>query len=238
VYAGDVSGPATRVLLIDDEPDLRALVRFNLTAAGFEVEAVDTGAAGLAALEARRPAVVVLDLMLPDLPGVEICRRIRAREAHAGVGILMLTARGDEYDRMLGFEVGADDYVVKPFSVRELVYRVRALARRALPSEGAATSGELLRWRTLQMDPVRHRVHADGREISLRPLEFRVLKLLLERRDEVLTRSELLEHAWGITADISTRTVDTHMRRLREALGPHGDLVETVRGFGYRLRKE
>ena len=232
-----------RVLLVDDEPDLRQLVVFNLKDAGFEAEAVATGAAGIVAATKLRPAVVILDLMLPDLPGTEVCRRLREDPALSDVGILMLTARGDEYDRVLGFEVGADDYVVKPFSVRELVLRVRALVRRTKERQAARASattddGRRLRWRGLEVDVGRHRVHADGNELSLRPLEFKLLSMLLENPGRVFTRAQLLEEVWGTSGDLHTRTVDTHVRRLREKLGAYGEAVETVHGVGYRLRDE
>src|SRR5262249_27245046 len=158
--------------------------------------AVGTGQAGIVAAVRSRPAVIVLDLMLPDLPGTEVCRRLRADPATADVGILMLTARSDEYDRVLGFEVGADDYVVKPFSVRELVLRVRALARRTSERRVARASsepGRTLRWRTLEVDRDRHRVHVDGAELSLRPLELKLIVLLLEHPGKVFTRAALLE---------------------------------------------
>ncbi|HVY46190.1 MAG TPA: winged helix-turn-helix domain-containing protein [Minicystis sp.] len=228
-----------RVLLVDDEPDLQQLVVFNLREAGFAPEAVGTGGEGVAAALRARPMVVVLDLMLPDVPGTEVCRRMRSEPTLADVGILMLTARSDEYDRVLGFEVGADDYVVKPFSVRELVLRVRALARRAselATARAASDAGKRLCWRGLSVDPDRHRVYREGQEIALRPLEFKLLMLLLEHPGRLFTRAELLEEVWGITAELTTRTVDTHVRRLRERLGGYGDAVETVHGFGYRLR--
>jgi two-component system, OmpR family, phosphate regulon response regulator PhoB len=230
---------ADRILLVDDEPDLQQLLVFNLQQAGFAPEAVGTGAEGIAAARRARPAVIVLDLMLPDLPGTEVCRTLRSDAGLADVAILMLTARSDEYDRVLGFEVGADDYVVKPFSVRELVLRVRALARRSSERNAARSSadaGERLSWRGLSLDPVRHRVYVDGAELSLRPLEFKLICLLLEHPGRVFSRAELLEEVWGIAAEITTRTVDTHVRRLRERLGACGEAVETVHGFGYRLR--
>jgi two-component system phosphate regulon response regulator PhoB len=233
------SGPPDRVLLVDDEPDLQRLVVFNLREAGFEIEAVGTGSDGLAAARKNAPHVVILDLMLPDMAGTEVCRQLRTDPALADAAILMLTARGDEYDRVLGFEVGADDYVVKPFSVRELVMRVRGLARRADERRLARASagGERkLQWRTLAMDPTRHRVYQDGVELSLRPLEFKLLAMFLEHPGRVFSRGELLEEVWGITSEVNTRTVDTHVRRLRERLGAHGEAVETVHGFGYRLR--
>jgi two-component system phosphate regulon response regulator PhoB len=231
---------ADRILLVDDEPDLRQLVTFNLRDAGFEVDAVGSGQAGIALAGKIRPAVVILDLMLPDLSGTEVCRTLRADPVLGDVGVLMLTARGDEYDRVLGFEVGADDYVVKPFSVRELVLRVRALVRRTAERRAArATTGgdRKLRWRGLEVDPVRHRVFIDGAEMQLRPLEFKLIHLFLEHPGRVFTRGQLLEEVWGITGDVSSRTVDTHVRRLRERLGAYGDVVETVHGFGYRLKE-
>jgi two-component system, OmpR family, phosphate regulon response regulator PhoB len=226
------------VLVVDDEPDIRKLVAFHLKRAGFEVHAVGTGAEAIDAVASFRPAVLVLDLMLPDIPGPEVCRRLRASPETQGLGILMLSARGDEYDRVLGFEVGTDDYVVKPFSPRELVHRVRALARRATPATVSRPEQRApFCWRELTLDRQRHEVTIDGEPVSLRPLEYRLLELFFHHPDEVLTRAKLLEGAWGITAEVNTRTVDTHVRRLREALGSHCDAIETVYGFGYRLRQ-
>jgi two-component system phosphate regulon response regulator PhoB len=233
---------ADRVLIVDDEPDLQQLVFFNLREAGFEVEAAGNGKDGLTKARDLDPQVIVLDLMLPDIPGAEVCRQLRADPALADVAILMLTARADEYDRVLGFEVGADDYVVKPFSVRELVMRVRGMARRYHERKAARGMTQekaplrLLQWRGLGVDPVQHRVFADSAEISLRPLEFKLITMLLEHPGQVFTRKDLLEEVWGISSDVNTRTVDTHVRRLRERLGAYGEAVETVHGFGYRLR--
>jgi two-component system phosphate regulon response regulator PhoB len=228
-----------RALIVDDEPDLRQLVTIHLREAGFDVDAVGSGQAGLALATRLRPAVILLDLMLPDIPGTEICRQLRADPVLADSGILMLTARSDEYDRVLGFQVGADDYVVKPFSVRELVLRVRALARRIAERRAArSTVGSDLKLRrgALELDPVHHRVFIDGEELQLRPLEFKLIHLLLEHPGRVFSRAQLLEEVWGINGEVGTRTVDTHVRRLRERLGGCGDAVETVHGFGYRLR--
>jgi two-component system phosphate regulon response regulator PhoB len=256
-----------RVLMVDDEPDIQRLLTFNLREAGFETESAGTGGDGLSIAAAFEPAVVILDLMLPDQSGTEVCRQLRSSPTLADTAILMLTARGDEYDRVLGFEVGADDYVVKPFSVREVVMRVRGLAKRADerrraraldkkerendgdpvdeagahdkksggPGKSARDKGTLHAWRGLVVDPVRHHVFVDGTELLLRPLEFKLLSLFLEHPGVVFSRVELLEEVWGITAEVNTRTVDTHIRRLRERLGPYGDAVETVHGFGYRL---
>ncbi|MBK8255091.1 MAG: response regulator [Polyangiaceae bacterium] len=230
---------ALRVLLVDDEPDLQELLVFNLTAAGFVVEAVNTAQAGLDAARRERPHVVILDVMLPDLAGTEVCRQLRADSHLEDVGIVMLTARGDESDRVLGFEVGADDYVVKPYSVRELVLRVKALARRSAESRSARAvedAGSRLVWRGLSVDPVRHRVFIGDSELSLRPLEYKLLSAFMEHPGIMFSRAELLEMVWGIKPDTHTRTVDTHIRRLRERLGVFGDAIETVQGFGYRLR--
>ena len=227
-----------RILLVDDEPDILQLLSFNLIEAGFEIEAVGTAGEGLAAAARARPSVVILDLMLPDMSGTEVCRKLRADPATSDLPILMLTARGDEYDKVLGFEVGADDYVVKPFSVREVVMRVRALARRAqerTQARAATETAKPLVWRGLAVDTVRHRVTLDGQDLSLRPLEFKLVTTFLENPGVVYSRARLLEEVWGITAEMNTRTVDTHIRRLRERLGTHGEAIETVHGFGYRL---
>ncbi len=231
--------PSATVLVVDDEEDLRRLVSFNLREAGFQVEAAETGNEALTAALRARPSVVVLDLMLPDISGMEVCRRMRADPELGDAAILMLTARGDEYDRVLGFEVGADDYVVKPFSVRELLMRVRGLATRAderRRARGAGDEGKRLAWRGLSIDPVRHRVVAAGVEIQLRPLEYKLLSVFVEHPGRVFSRTDLLQEVWGISPDTNTRTVDTHVRRLRERLGAHSEAIETVHGFGYRLR--
>ncbi len=233
------STPGDVVLIVDDEEDIRRLVSFNLDEAGFRVEAVDTGAGALTAAVRLKPAVFVLDLMLPDVSGTEVCRRLRADPDLADAAILMLTARGDEYDRVLGFEVGADDYVVKPFSVRELVMRVKGLAVRARErrlARGASDEGRRLRWRGLEIDPVRHRVTIDGGDLALRPLEYKLLAIFIEHPGRVFSRTELLQEVWGISPDTNTRTVDTHIRRLRERLATYSEAIETVHGFGYRLR--
>jgi two-component system phosphate regulon response regulator PhoB len=227
------------VLIVDDEEDLCRLLVFNLRESGFKVEAATSGTQGLLLAASMRPQVVVLDLMLPDIPGTEVCRRMRADPVLSDVAIMMLTARGDEYDRVVGFELGADDYVVKPFSVREVVLRVRALARRSSEKKAASAkvdTGKRLRWRDLEVDPTRHRVFVSGNELTLRPLEFKLLSLFLEHPGEVFSRQKLLEEAWGVAADVNTRTVDTHVRRLRERLGSYEEAIETVHGFGYRLR--
>lgn len=241
MYAPGVVSKAPRdtVLIVDDEQAFIDLLTFNLGEAEMRTEIARTGGDALKLAVQLRPSVVILDLMLPDMSGVDVCRRLRASEETSDVGILMLTARGDEYDRIVGFESGADDYVVKPFSVRELVLRVKAVARRTVErrlAREAFDGGRRLRHEGLEVDPTRHRVFIESEEVSLRPLEFKLLALFLEHPGRVFTRSELLQDVWGMPGDLSTRTVDTHVRRLRSRLGPYEDAIETVPGFGYRLR--
>jgi two-component system phosphate regulon response regulator PhoB len=229
-----------RVLIVDDELDLQGLLVHNLREAGFVAEAVGTGKDALLAASRSHPDVIVLDLMLPDMLGTEVSRRVRADPDLCDVGILMLSARGDEYDRVHGFEAGADDYVVKPFSVRELMMRVAALAPRAHERRIArgAASERRLQWNGILMDLVGHRVYLDGVERPLRPLEFKLLSAFLEQPGRTLSREDLLEQVWEVTGAQSTRTVDVHIRRLRERLGENGSAIETVLGSGYRLRSE
>ena len=223
---------AERILLVDDEPDLLELVRVNLHQAGYEVETAEDGREGLACLRRRRPDLVILDLMLPDVSGTEICRQIRGEPALADLPVIMLTAKADEVDRIVGLELGADDYVTKPFSPRELMLRVRAVLRRRAPE---ATRARALTHGSLSIDPTRHRCSANGEEVVLTAKEFELLRNLMERPGRVMTREGLLESVWGSDVVVTTRTIDTHMKRLREKLGSSGDLIETIRGVGYRF---
>jgi two-component system phosphate regulon response regulator PhoB len=220
------------VLLVDDEKDLLSLVDFNLRAAGFETLLATTGEQALAHLRRRVPDLVLLDLMLPDLPGTELCRQIKADPRTRHVPVVMLTAKTEEVDRVVGFELGADDYVTKPFSVRELVLRLRAVLRRAAPAGGdrpADTVGPI------RLDGVAHRAFVDGVEVQLTALEFRLLATFMARVGRVQSREQLLQDVWEMSSELETRTVDTHVKRLREKLGSGRDLLETVRGVGYRL---
>ncbi len=229
------------ILVIDDEADLRNLLVYKLKEEGFTAEAAATAREGIAAATRLVPAVVILDLMLPDQPGTEVCKKLRADPKLADVAILMLTAKGDEVDRVVGLELGADDYVVKPFSVREVMLRVRALARRsgerAVAKDANGGDARPLRWQGLEVNLAEHRALADGAELTLTPLEFKLLARLLAHPGRAFTRDQLLDNVWNITADVTTRTVDTHVKRLREKLGAYGDAIETVRGIGYRLRQ-
>jgi two-component system phosphate regulon response regulator PhoB len=230
-----------RVVIIEDERDVARLLEFNLRGAGFEVASGATGAEGFAAVQRTRPDVVLLDLMLPDQSGYEVCKAIRADPQIADVGVLMLTAKGEPEDRILGLEVGADDYVVKPFVVREVVLRVTALAnrlaeRRARPAAGDPSG--VLKVGPIDLDPVTHDVRINGVPTQLRPLEYKLLQLLVSDPGRVFSREELLEQVWEMRGDINTRTVDVHVRRLRVSLGPAADVIETVHGFGYRAKRD
>jgi len=221
-----------RILVVEDEGDLRQVIEFNLSAAGHEVLTAATGADGLRLARERRPEVVLLDIMLPDTSGLEVCRQIKASTETKSILVVLLTARGEEIDRVVGFEIGADDYVVKPFSVRELTLRVSAILRRGQLGE---TQEQVVSFGALRMDREAHRAWVDGGELELTALEFKLLSILYDRRDRVQTRSVLLDVVWGIQADVTTRTVDTHVKRLREKLGAARDYIETVRGVGYRF---
>ena len=225
-----------RVLIVEDEVDLAATMEYSLAREGYQVTVAHTGQAALAAALAEPcPDVVVLDLMLPDLPGTEVCRRLREHERTRELPIIMCTAKDTEIDRVVGFEVGADDYVVKPFSVRELALRVRAMLRR---SHRAEADAEILRFGRLRVDREAHRVWIDDVEVTLTALEFRLLYTFLSRKGRVQSREALLSDVWGIDAEVTTRTVDTHVKRLREKLGDVGDYIETLRGVGYRFRDQ
>jgi two-component system phosphate regulon response regulator PhoB len=223
---------AMRILVVDDEPDLVELVRFNLKEAGYEVDAARSGREALALLRRRPPDLLILDLMLPDVSGTEICRQVRADARLAGVPVLMLTAKAEEVDRIVGFELGADDYVSKPFSPRELVLRVRALLRR---SSGEGEGAEVLEHSAVRLDVDRHRCQVEGADVDLTAKEFRLLETLMRRPGRVMSRERLLDEVWGTDITVTARTIDTHLKRLREKLGGAGELIETVRGVGYRF---
>jgi two-component system phosphate regulon response regulator PhoB len=225
------------VLVIEDEVDLATTLEYNLKAEGFQVRLAHNGRSGLtAATSDPPPDVIVLDLMLPDLSGTEICRRLRDGDRTRDIPVVMCTAKGEEIDRVVGFEVGADDYVVKPYSVRELILRIRAqLRRRTQRTEGESS---LMRFGRLEIDRDAHRAWVDKAEVALTALEFRLLHQFLARRGRVQTRDALLSDVWGIDADVTTRTVDTHVKRLREKLGDAGAYIETLRGVGYRFKSE
>jgi two-component system phosphate regulon response regulator PhoB len=235
-----VTEPATqsgqRVLVVDDEPDIVALIVYHLAKAGYRVSTAATGGDGLDAARRERPALVILDLMLPGLSGYEVLEQLRASESTRNVGVLMLTARVDEPDRVRGLALGADDYLTKPFSPQELVLRVGAILRRMASTP--TTPADILAIGPIHIDRSEHRVLVDGAIVDLTPTEYKLLLMLAERRGRVQARGHLLETVWEAAPDIQTRTVDMHVQRLRAKLGSAGTLIETVRGFGYRLKAD
>ena len=222
-----------RVLVVDDEPDIVALVVYHLAKTGYRVSSAAAGPDALAIARRERPALIVLDLMLPGLSGFEVLEQLRGDEATRGIAVLMLTARKEEPDRIRGLSLGADDYLTKPFSPQELVLRVGAILRRV---RAAPEAGDMLTSGPIRMDRAAHRVWVREREVELTATEFKLLQALAERTGRTLGRTHLLETVWEAAPDIQTRTVDMHVQRLRTKLEPVGDLIETVRGFGYRLR--
>ncbi|HEY8375486.1 MAG TPA: response regulator transcription factor, partial [Nannocystis sp.] len=224
--------PAT-ILVVDDERDLLDSLRFSLEREGFGALTAQTGGAALALMNhSPPPDLVLLDWMLPDMAGTEVCRAIRMSERTRGTPVIMVSARGEEIDRVVGFEIGADDYVTKPFSIRELLLRVRAILRRRA---GEDTTADAQHFDRLRVDLDAHQVWVDDHKVALTALEFRLLTTLITRRGRVQTRDTLLADVWNMQADITTRTVDTHVQRLRKKLGPAGRYIETLRGVGYRF---
>ena len=221
-----------RILIVEDEKDIVRVLEFALRQAGFETVAAGDAADAFARIRERAPDLVVLDLMLPDLPGSEICRQLKSSAKTSSIPVVMLTARGEEVDRVVGFELGADDYIIKPFSVREVVLRIKANLRRNQPGEAARPREQV---GPVRVDAEAHRVYVDGQEVELTALEFRLLETFISRIGRVQTREQLLRDVWEMAGDLQTRTVDTHVKRLREKLGSGRDLIETVRGLGYRM---
>jgi two-component system, OmpR family, phosphate regulon response regulator PhoB len=226
------TGSGRKILIIEDESDVADLLEIGLHKAGFKTSTAADGVTGLQKARDNRPDFIILDLMLPKLSGLELCRILKGDAATAHIPILMLTAKAEEVDRIVGLEFGADDYVTKPFSPREVMLRIRAILRRGEKPEETLQAG------SISIDPARHQVRVNGKRVHLTSLEFKLLRTLIQRRGRVQDRDKLLNEVWGYESVIDTRTVDTHVRRLREKLGKAGDAIETVRGFGYRLREE
>ena len=222
-----------KILIIEDERDVLDLLALHLRKAGFTISTATDGAAGLQKARSEKPAFIILDLMLPKMPGLEICKILKSDPATRWIPIMMLTAKADEIDRIVGLEFGADDYVTKPFSPREVVLRIGAIIRRAHAKEVE----EHVAVGSIAIDAARHEVSVNGKRVNLTSLEFKLLRTLMERRGRVQARDRLLNDVWGYESVIDTRTVDTHVRRLRKKLGKAADLIESVRGFGYRLRE-
>ena len=223
------------ILIVEDERDVVDLLTLNLRKAdGFIISTAPDGAAGLQKARTEKPAFIILDLMLPKMPGLEVCKILKTDPGTRHIPIMMLTAKAEEIDRIVGLEFGADDYVTKPFSPREVVLRIKAILRRGRgeSDEETVTAG------AITIDPVRHQVSVGGKRVHLTSIEFKLLRTLLQRRGRVQARDRLLNDVWGYESVIDTRTVDTHVRRLREKLGKAGDAIETVRSFGYRFQEE
>ena len=223
-----------RILVVDDEPDITALVAYHLARAGYRVSTAASGAEAVRSATEERPDLVILDLMLPGVSGYDVLADLRSREATRDVGVILLTARREEADRIRGLSLGADDYLTKPFSPQELILRVAAVLRRL--QAPAVAAGSAITAGPLTIDRSAHRVMLDGKELGLTVTEYKLLVTLVERRGRVQTRPQLLETVWEAQPDIQTRTVDMHVQRLRTKLGDAGRLIETVRGFGYRFR--
>jgi len=224
-----------KILIVEDDKNISKLVRYNLEKAGFDCESTITGEDALDLLDKYAIDLIILDIMLPKMDGLETCKLIKQDKALATIPIIMLTAKGEEIDRILGFELGVDDYMVKPFSPRELVLRVKAILKRGTTKEN---SKEVLKVGTIEIDIARHKVSADEKKVTLTSMEFKLLSLLVRRKGRVQSRDQLLEDVWELNADVTTRTIDTHIKRLRQKLGASGKLIETVRGYGYRIDHE
>jgi two-component system phosphate regulon response regulator PhoB len=219
-----------RVLIVDDDPDIVRLVSYNLSHAGYEVQTATTGRKALELIQQHPPDLIVLDLMLPDVDGMEVCRSLRQQAPSRRIPIVMLTARGEEIDRVVGFELGADDYVAKPFSPRELVLRIKSILRRV-----GKDRTDVMHAGRIQVFPERRQCFIDSSLVTLTAKEFDLLYELMKAMGNVLTRDMLMERVWGYHGEATSRTLDTHVRRLREKLGDDGNCVETVRGVGYRI---
>tara|TARA_B100000530_G_C15898049_1_gene464246 strand:- start:146 stop:844 length:699 start_codon:yes stop_codon:yes gene_type:complete len=225
------------VLIIEDEPDIRKTIDYNLSKESFKVVQAESIAEGEKALAAKKIDVVILDLMLPDGSGLTLCRDIKSEAKTKHIPVIILTAKTEEVDRVVGFELGADDYVTKPFSVRELILRVKAILKRGTNSTQQENDDSNIEAGDLRMNLDAHQVFISDEEIALTSLEFRLLKHLLDRRGRVQTRDQLLEEVWGYSSDVTTRTVDTHIKRLREKLLGVGNCIQTIRGVGYRFAR-
>ncbi|MBI5236372.1 MAG: response regulator [Deltaproteobacteria bacterium] len=221
------------ILVVDDEPDILNLLEYNLRKAGYRVSLAKDGPEAIALAKSKRPSLVLLDIMLPDMDGTEVLRRLKAMEATASIPVIMLTAKGEEIDKVVGFELGAEDYITKPFSPRELLLRVRAVLKRA---DGPVENDEGRKtFNDLSIDGARHRVTVKGGEVALSSTEFKLLAELIRANGRVLSRDVLLDRAWGQDCFVTPRTVDTHVRRLRVKLKSAGGYIETIRGAGYRF---
>ena len=230
-----INGITKTIHIVEDEPDIRETLAYNLSQEGFKVSEFSDAESCLDKIQKKKPDLLILDLMLPGMSGLDLCKQIRADKSLQNLAIIMLTAKGEEVDRIIGFELGADDYVTKPFSVRELILRVKVILKKQTDT---TENHELIEFGPISLNLDAHEVLINDDEIILTALEFKLLKHLIQRRGRVQTRDQLLGDVWGYSSEITTRTVDTHIKRLREKLGTVGDYIQTVRGVGYRLSNQ
>ncbi|HQP10344.1 MAG TPA: response regulator transcription factor [Candidatus Omnitrophota bacterium] len=228
--------PEARVLVVEDDPHISKLVKYNFEKAGFSCLTTITGEEALNILDKDSFDLIILDVMLPKMDGFETCRLLKQDRRFAAIPVMILTARGEEVDRVVGLELGADDYIVKPFSPRELVLRAKAVLRRGQPKEGNAK--EILSAGDIVVDLPRHKITVHKKVVELSPMEFNLLAVLVERKGRVQSREQLLTDVWGLSSEVTTRTIDTHVKLLRQKLGKIGDKIETVRGIGYKIDDE
>lgn len=227
---------AEKILVVEDDKNLSKLVVYNLEKAEYVAETAFSGEEAIAKIKQTSFDLVLLDIMLPEMDGFEVCKHIRKSKKHSAIPIIMVSAKGEEIDKVLGFELGVDDYVVKPFSPRELILRVSAIIKRVKGKDN--TGEEFIRAGNIEIDIVRHKVTVAKEEVVLTLQEFKLLVTLIERRGRVQSRDHLLENVWDMSSDITTRTIDTHIKRLRQKLGEEGKYIETIRGIGYRFKED
>ena len=224
-----------KIYIVEDEPDIRETISYNFSQEGFKVHEFSDAESCLKKIEIQKPDLLILDLMLPGMSGLDLCKYIRSKNELNMISIIMLTAKSEEVDRILGFELGADDYVTKPFSIRELILRVKVILKK---NTEIAHMSELIEFGPISLNLDAHEVIVENNEINLTTLEFKLLKHLIERKGRVQTRDQLLGDVWGYSSEVTTRTVDTHIKRLREKLGNVGKYIQTIRGVGYRLNNQ
>lgn len=230
-----INGLTKTIFIVEDEPDIRETLAYNLSQEGFKAEEFSDAESCLEKINKKAPDLLILDLMLPGMSGLDLCKEIRANKSLSNLAIIMLTAKGEEIDRIIGFELGADDYVTKPFSVRELILRVKVILKKQTES---LENIEEVEFGAIKINLDAHEVSINDDEINLTALEFKLLKHLVQRRGRVQTRDQLLGDVWGYSSEVTTRTADTHIKRLREKLGSVGDYIQTIRGVGYRLNNQ
>ncbi len=224
-----------KILIVEDDEHIARLIKYNVEKEGYISQTVESGEEGLEIIRREKVDLVILDLMLPGMTGLAVCKAVKQDKQLASTPIIMLTAKGEEVDKIIGLESGADDYVVKPFSPRELILRINAILKR---THGADVKSDVLKYHDIKIDLVKHKVFVKAEEIKLTAMEFKLLLTFIQRKGRLQSRDQLLKDVWDFDVDVTTRTVDTHVKRLRQKMGDSGDMIETVRGYGYRLKDE